>query len=280
MTTADASNADQLKAWDGDEGSYWAKHADAFDAAVRDYRAAFLAAAAVASGDRVLDVGCGNGETTLDAAAAASAGSALGVDLSGAMLDVARERAHQRGVGNVTFEQVDAQVHAFTPASYDVVMSRTGAMFFGNQHAAFANLANATKPGGRLVLLVWQPLAANEWIAEIAAALSAGRDMPAPPIDAPGPFRLSDPAGNEALLTGAGWSDVQHTALSGRMRLGATVDGAHGFIAGLMAWMLDGLDDAARAGALEALRSSMQAHLYDDGVSYASGTWLIKAVRG
>lgn len=279
MTSADPSNAAQLQAWDGDEGAYWAKHADAFDAAVRDYRDAFLAAAAIGAADRVLDVGCGNGETTLDAAAAASAGSALGVDLSAAMLDIARERAQKRGVGNVTFEQVDAQVRAFEPASYDVVISRTGAMFFGNPHDAFVNLANATKPGGRLALLVWQPLAANEWIAEIAAALSAGRTMPAPPVDAPGPFRLSDPASNDSLLTGAGWSDVQHAALSGRMRLGATVDDAHGFIAGLMAWMLNGLDDAARAGALDALRSSMQAHLFDDGVSYASGTWLITAVR-
>ena len=275
----DPSNAAQAQAWDGDEGAYWAAHADLFEASLRDYHAAFAAAAAVQPADRVLDVGCGNGQTTRDAARAAARGAVLGVDLSAAMLDVARARAMAEGLTNVEFAQADAQVHPFEPSSYDVVISRTALMFFGQPTAGLGNLARAAKPGGRLVALVWQPLAANEWIAEIAGSLSGGRPMQPPPPDAPSPFALSDPDRTRHLLTEAGWSDVECTALERRMYFGATVDEAHAFVAGLMGWMLRDRDDAARAAALDALRASMTAHLTDEGVSYASGAWLVTARR-
>src|SRR5690349_20152229 len=125
----DASNEGQLATWDGDEGAYWAEHADRFDRSIAGYHEAFKAAAAITSTDDVLDVGCGTGETTRDAARRAERGSALGVDLSSAMLDVARRRAADEGLTNVRFEHADAQVHPFAPASVDVVISRTAAMF-------------------------------------------------------------------------------------------------------------------------------------------------------
>src|SRR5688572_25991891 len=128
----DPANAEQLRAWDGDEGAYWAANADRYDRAVAAHHGSFLAAAAIGRVDRVLDVGCGTGQLTGDAARAAPAGAALGVDLSSAMLDVGRRRAAAAGLPNVAFEQVDAQVHPFDPASFDVVVSRTGAMFFGD----------------------------------------------------------------------------------------------------------------------------------------------------
>ena len=137
----------------------------------------------------MLDVGCGTGQTTRDAARAASAGSALGVDLSSRMLDHARRRATEEGVTNVTFAQADAQIHPFEPGAYDVAISRTAAMFFGDHVAAFSNIGRALRSGGRLVLVTWQPLPGNEWIREISGALAAGRDLPAPPPDAPAPSR-------------------------------------------------------------------------------------------
>src|SRR4051794_3138693 len=184
----DPSNVEQAKAWDGDEGEYWATHSEWFDRSIESYHRSFLDAAAIAPTDRVLDIGCGTGQTTRDAARRAASGAALGIDLSSRMIEVARQQATNEGVDNVTFEQVDAQVHPFDAGSFDVAISRTGAMFFGDMGAAFANIARAIRRDGRLALLTWQPLPANEWIREISMAMAAGRPLPAPPPDAPGPF--------------------------------------------------------------------------------------------
>src|SRR5664279_864835 len=203
----DASNIEQLRAWDGDEGEYWAENAEHFDRSVAAYHERLLEAAAIREGERVLDVGCGTGQTTRDAARAASAGAAFGVDLSSRMLDHARRRAAEELVTNVTFAQADAQIHPFEPGAYDVAISRTAAMFFCDPIAAFTNIGRALRSGGRLVLVTWQPLPGNEWIREISRALAAGRNLPAPQPDV-GPFSLSDPGRVCALLTTAGYTDI------------------------------------------------------------------------
>jgi SAM-dependent methyltransferase len=123
------SNAGQLGAWDGYEGAYWAAHADYFDRSVAEYHRRLLAAAAISETEHVLDIGCGTGQTTLDSARAASAGSALGVDLSTKMLDYARQRAVTEGATNASFLHADAQIHPFAAEGFDVAISRTGAMF-------------------------------------------------------------------------------------------------------------------------------------------------------
>src|SRR5947209_5178497 len=99
------SNAAQLKDWDGPGGAFWAANADRFDASIADHHGPFMAAAAIRPIDRVLDVGCGAGQATRDAARAASSGSALGVDLSSAMLEVAQRRATAEDLTNARFEQ-------------------------------------------------------------------------------------------------------------------------------------------------------------------------------
>lgn len=274
------SNLEQARAWDGDEGGYWAAHADRFDRGVARYDAAFLDAAAIGVADRVLDVGCGNGRTTLDAARRATSGTALGVDLSARMLEVARRRAEREGVANARFAQADAQVHPFADAAFDVAISRSGAMFFGDPVAAFANIARALRPGGRLVLLVWQPLDRNEWLREILTAMAAGRDLPAPPPDAPGPLSLSDPERVRTVLTAAGFGPPRLDGRSEPLCFGADADEAHGFIAGLTGWMLEGLDSAGRARALDALRRTMETHTGPRGVEFGSAAWLVTAERG
>ncbi|MGY1650558.1 class I SAM-dependent methyltransferase [Geodermatophilus sp. SYSU D01119] len=271
------ANAAQLGAWDGAQGAFWAAQADRFDRAVARYDAAFLAAAELRPGDRVLDVGCGTGATTR--AAARITGSALGVDLSAAMLEVARRRAAEEGVDGARFEQADAQVAAFPPASFDVAVSRTGAMFFADPVAALANVGRALVPGGRLVLLVWQALEANEWMTEILGALAAGRPLPVPPPDAPGPFSLADPARIRRVLADAGHAQVEVEGLAEPEWFGADADDAVGFVLGLAGWMLDGLDDAAREGAVADLRRRMAAHAGPGGVELGSAAWLVTARR-
>lgn len=270
-------NAEQLKAWDGDEGAYWTAHADHFDRSVTHYHRQLLSAAAIGPSERVLDIGCGTGQTTRDAARAAETGSALGVDLSSGMLAHARRRAADEGLANAVFEQADAQVHPFEPASFDLAISRTGAVFFGDPVAAFTNIGRALRPAGRLVLVTWQPLLHNEWIREFSGALAAGRDRPAPPPGAPGPFALSDPDRVRTLLTEAGFTDIELEGTSGGMWFGTDADDAHQFVLGLLGWMLDGLDDAGRARALTALRATTIAHDTADGVIFESAAWTIRA---
>jgi SAM-dependent methyltransferase len=273
------SNTDQLGAWDGDEGAYWAAHADHFDRCMATHHRALMEAAAIAPSDRVLDLGCGTGQTTRDAARAATGGTALGVDLSSLMIQEARRRAESEGLANAFFEQADAQIHPFDAAAYDVAISRTGAMFFGDLPAAFANVARAVRSGGRIALLTWQPLSENEWIQAFMGALAAGRDLPGPPPDGPGPFTLAEPDRVRAVLGGTGFGDVTLEPLRTGMWFGDDAEDAHRFILGQLGWMLQGLDAGTRARAEESLRSTMVAHESADGVDFDSAAWLIRAVR-
>jgi SAM-dependent methyltransferase len=275
----DPSNRDQAIAWDGAEGSYWAARSDRFDRSLAEFNERFLDAAAIDDGAKVLDIGCGTGWTTRAAARRAASGSALGVDLSERMIAEARAAAGRDGPENARFLQADAQVYPFTESSFDVAISRTGAMFFGGPDAAFANIARALRPGGRLVLLTWREAALNEWIGEFAFALAAGRDLPHPPPDAPGPFSLADPERVRSLLEPAGFTRLQFEALDERMYFGSDPDDGFGFVSGLLGWMLNGLDADGRTRALDALRASIEAHATDRGVAYRAAAWLITAER-
>ncbi len=272
----DPSNVEQLRAWDGDEGAYWATHADHFDRAVAAYHDRLLSAAGIGSTDRVLDVGCGTGQTTRDAARAAGAGCALGVDLSSRMIDIARSRAVDEGRANVAFEQGDVQIHPFEAETFDVAISRTGAMFFGDLAAAFTNIGRALRPAGRLALMTWQSLPHNAWMREFSGALAAGRDLPTPPPAASGPFSLADPDRVRAILSAAGFTDIELDGVRADMWFGADADDAYQFVLGLLGWMLD---DTRSARALEALQSTIAAHETDRGVLYDSAAWIIRATR-
>jgi SAM-dependent methyltransferase len=224
-----------------------------------------------------LDIGCGTGLTTRDAARLAASGSALGVDLSADMLALARRLAREEGLTNVGFEQADAQIHPFQAGAFDVVISRTGTMFFGDQMAAFTNIAHGIRPGGRLTLLVWQGPHANEWVREIVGALAAGRALPTPQPGVPGPFAFADPAHATSVLTAAGYTDITLQPMRQPMYFGPDSGTAYPFVLGLMAWMLDGLDDATRRQATAALRATIHRHTGPNGVTYGSAAWLISA---
>jgi SAM-dependent methyltransferase len=195
------------------------------------------------------------------------------------MIALARRLAAGQGIANARFEQADAQVHPFPARSFDAAISRTGTMFFADPAAAFANIARALRPGGRLTLLVWQEPQANEWIAELSGALAAGRDLPAPPAGAPGPFAQADPEAVRAVLAAAGLTHIELDGLREPMWFGADADDAHAFVLGLLGWMLHGLDEAGRGQAFSNLRATLTAHDAGHGVLYQSATWLIRATR-
>jgi SAM-dependent methyltransferase len=272
----DPANAAQLEAWDGDEGAYWAANADRFDRSIAEHHRPFMIAAAIAPGDVVLDVGCGTGQTTIEAAMSSAGGPALGVDLSEAMLDVARRRAADADVTTASFTRADAQIHGFENSATDVVLGRTSAMFFGDHAAAFTNLRTALRPDGRIVLLTWQPLDGNEWLQVIATSLSPDGPPRLPPSGA-GPFSLSEPARITTLLTDAGFRDVELAPSVAPMHFGADAADAVQFILGLQGWMLHGCDDDARRRAVEALHDACEAHERVSGVEFASAAWITTA---
>jgi SAM-dependent methyltransferase len=227
--------------------------------------------AAVEPDMEVLDVGCGSGQTTRDAARRAR--SALGVDLSSRMIALARSRAAREGVANATFEQADAQVRPFPDGYFDVVLSRHGAMFFGEPHTAFANLARATRRGGRLVLLSWQP--EQPWSTAFATALTGSAPRAAPCV----PGDLQDPDQTRDLLSTSGFADVTVRDERAPMYFGRDVGDALRFLTGQFAARIGRLDDHERTRALADLRTTLAAHEDQDGVRYDSAAWLIEARR-
>ena len=273
----DPTNAGQVGAWDGTEGAFWTAQAERFDETLANSHGPFLEAAAINDSDHVLDVGCGNGQATRDVARMATKGSALGVDLSSQMIALARRTATAEGLTNIEFQQADAQIHPFESASFDIVISRMGSMFFGNPISAFTNLHRALRPKGRLTLLTWQGLADNEWLTEFRAALAVGRDLPTPPPEAPSPFALADPDRVTSILDTAGFADISFQSLHEPMSFGPNTADAFDFISGLTGWMLEGLDQASQSEALEALRTTIADHAGEHGVTYQSSTWIIQA---
>jgi SAM-dependent methyltransferase len=277
----DPTNAEAAQAWNGYDGDHWVRWAQLYDQSVRDYQRSFLNAARIQVRDRVLDIGCGNGQTTRDAAALAADGDAVGVDLSEQLIENARRIAAAQGVGNATFLHADAQVYPFEPGSFDIAISRTGAMFFGDPVAAFSNIRRALRPGGRLTLLVWQELARNEWISAFLGALTVGRPPQPPAADAPGPFSLAAPDRVHAVLGAAGFSGTELEDRQESMWFGQHTQEAYQFVTslGLVRWLLGQLDDEHRDAARDALRHTIDLHATAGGVRYDSAAWIVTAVN-
>lgn len=267
----DPTNIESAKNWDGPSGSSWVTHADQHDRTVARYLGPFFAEIGLEPTHRVLDVGCGNGLTSIEAARRAR--EVTGVDLSSAMLDVARGRA--AGLTNVTFVQADVQIAALDPAGYDRVISRNGTMFFGDPVAAFTNLGRALVPGGRLVMQVWQPYAEQEWLRAFREVAGAG-PLPA---DGPSPVGLGEPETIRRVLGGAGFAEPRITGHAEPVHIGADLAAAEEMALAVLGGMLGELAPEERAGAVERLRASLADHLGPDGVTYRSAVWFVTAER-
>jgi SAM-dependent methyltransferase len=280
-STIEVVNVEQAAAWDGPSGAAWVAREEFQNAALAAHTERLLAAADVQPTDRVLDVGCGTGDTTRAAARRAVDGHVVGVDLSTEMLARARERAAEASLTNVTFERADAQVAPFPDDGFDLVISRFGVMFFSDPVVAFANLARATRRGGRLAVVTWQPAAGNEWLELPRAALAVGRALPPVPEDVPGPFGLADPDRFRRILADAGWSDARLDAVNVPYDYGVEPRAAaqHASEIGVLRSLLEGLDDAQTARAMDALTAVMSEHAGPDGVRLASDIWVASAVR-
>jgi SAM-dependent methyltransferase len=277
------ANTAQAEHWNTGEGvAHWISNARRYDRMHQPFTELILGAAGLQPGENVLDVGCGGGGTTLAAARLIAPGQALGVDLSAPMLDLARSAAAEAGARNADFQQDDVQVRRFGPASFDVIISRFGVMFFEDPVAAFANIRSAARPGARLVFVCWQPLAANDWLLVPQTALAAH----VPPGDfgtvtGPGMFAFSEQDRVRQVLSDAGWEHVQITAQHVPLLVGGggSIDDTVSFLrtATIGRTMLAGADEATTERAVAALRAALAGHAGPDGVHLGAGVWLVQA---
>ncbi len=205
-------NSAQSKYWNTAAGDQWTADQETMDRFLSLVSERLFQHAAIQPGERILDIGCGTGATALEAAKATGAGGAvLGIDLSHAMLGLARSRAEAMdGMATLTLEVADAQSHAFAQGAYDLLQSRFGVMFFEDPRAAFANLLGALRPGGRLCFVCWGPLAEHPWfrISGAAAGKFLGKPDAADPR-APGPLAFADTDYVTGILSGAGFEDIR-----------------------------------------------------------------------
>ena len=252
-----------------------------YDAELRRHNEVLRRSVGVQPHDHTLDIGCGTGETTRQAAHAAQAGSALGVDVSAPAIERARELARAEGLRNVTFERADAQVHRFPPERFDLAISRFGTMFFEDPVAAFANIRRALRPAGRLAMMVWQARERNEWDVAIHHSLGAADGCVLGASGLPDPFSLADPPTVKEVLQAAGFADVAFTDVHEPVYYGADVAAALEWTRGFTCTheLLKRLDPAAATHAVERLREALGAHLGDDGVWFDSRAWIVTARR-
>ena len=280
------SNDEQRRYWNEQAGPIWVAQQERLDRQIQPHGEHALARLAAAPGERVLDLGCGCGDTALALARRVGrAGAVLGLDLSEPMLSRARERGARAGLANLRFESADVQSAPLEAEAWDAAFSRFGVMFFADPVAAFANVQSALRPGGRLVFVCWRPVAENPWVlVPMAAAAPLVALPPPPPPDAPGPFAFGDPSRVQRILEAAGFRgialeplDVPMTPAGGNPEEAAGVFLEVGPLAHALREM--GATDELRERVREAVHRSFEGHLRDGRVELGSAVWLVRAER-
>jgi SAM-dependent methyltransferase len=280
---AEGPNAEQIRYWNETIGPRWIEQEALLDAQIAPLGLAALERARVAAGERVVDVGCGCGQTSLQLAERVGPGGAvLGVDISSLMLGRARERA--KDLAQLRFENADAQTHRFAER-FDLVFSRFGVMFFADPTAAFANLRAALRPQGRLAFVCWQGIERNPWLLVPLRALAGIVELPAPPPPgSPGPFAFADPERVRGILGAAGFGDVLLTPLAGDLAIGAggDLERAVRFAMqmGPASALLREAGDAVRERARDAIRAALAPLVTPTGVRADYAAWVVTARSG
>jgi SAM-dependent methyltransferase len=280
------ANSEQKTYWNEQAGPIWVSQQERLDRQIGPHGERAIARLAPAPGERVLDLGCGCGASSLELARrVASGGRVLGLDLSEPMLARARERAAAAGLANLTFRAADVQSATLETGAFDAAFSRFGVMFFSEPVSAFRNVLGALRPGGRLVFACWRPVKENAWVLVPMAAAAPLLTLPPPPPEgAPGPFAFADPARVRGILEAAGFEAIALEPVDLMMTPGGgdPDEAADTFLqVGPLASVLRetnagvALRDQVRA----AVRKSFEPHQRGGRVELGSAIWLVEARR-
>jgi SAM-dependent methyltransferase len=279
-------NADQVRYWNEVAAPTWVERQEMLDALIDGLGQQALDRARPAPGERVLDVGCGCGATSLALGRRVGpTGEVLGVDVSRPMLGRARERIGAAGAANVRFLEADAQTADVGRASFDLAFSRFGVMFFAEPDVAFANLRASLRPGGRLTFVCWQRVDRNPWM--LVPVMATAKHVPLPPPDplAPGPFAFADPERVRGILDRAGFRDVVLEEGSDQLALGGgDVDRASEFALEMgpaAAALREAVADAAlRERVTASIREALLPFAPGGALRLPAATWIVTAARG
>jgi SAM-dependent methyltransferase len=280
MSDPTAPNAGQIDYWNAAAGMTWATLQAEIDRQLDNLGLEAMRALSLRPGERVLDIGCGCGATTIQLAdRVGRVGAVVGADISRPMLDVARRRTVQAEAASPNFREVDAQSEDLGTGTFDAAFSRFGVMFFSDPIAAFANIHKSLKPAGRLVFVCWRSFENNVWMHApflAAAPFLPPRDVPDP--YAPGPYAFADADHVKSILFEAGFHSIEikpYDTEIGASRLDEALVLA--FKIGVLGRMLAENPDKA-ADVTEAVRSELARHVGADGiVRMAAAVWIVSA---
>jgi len=281
IQTAHDKNADQIAYWNGANGQRWTDRQAEQDVLLAPVSKTLIDRAAVKPGDRIIDVGCGCGSTSIAfAEKVAPNGFVLGIDISGPMLARARELAPRHLP--VDFVQTDATVHPFDPQSFDLVVSRFGVMFFAEPAISFANLRRALRPSGRVAFACWREPRENPWMmAPLQAIYQHVPKLPPQGREDPGPFAFASEERVHRILGEAGYKAIgmEPIALSFDIAIGRGLDAAvqAALQIGPGSRALDGHPPETRAAAAASVKEMLTPYVRGQSVPLSGSIWIVTA---
>lgn len=276
-------NAEQITYWNGPGGQHWADRQQTQDIVLTPVSAALIDRARAGTGERIIDIGCGCGATTFAFAdKVGPTGHVLGVDVSAPMLALARKLAPPQAP--VEFMLADATVHAFAQASFDLLVSRFGVMFFAEPELSFANLRKALRPGGRVAFACWRTPRDNPWVmVPLQAAYQHVPKMPQLGPEDPGPFSFADEERVRRILGAAGFASValeRHDfPLDFAIGHGLDVAVQSAMEVGPTSRALEGHPDETKAVVASSIRAALAPFAQGGKVPLGASIWIITAVN-
>lgn len=278
MNVASQTDDQYERLWNGPAGHAWVETRDLLDRMFQPFEDLLVETVFAGSGGGVLDVGCGTGSTTLAVARLLGAkGCCVGIDISDPLIRAARVRAEREGTP-ATFIRADAQSHAFAPASFDMIISRFGVMFFGDFVRAFANLRHAAKDNAELRFVAWRSAAENPFMtrAERTAAPLLP-NMPARRLDRPGQFAFADQRQVYRILEESGWTAIDIRPIDVTCTLPAKDLVRYLTRLGPLGVFLHQTDERTRAEVIETVRASFDPYVHGAEVRFTAACWMVGA---
>jgi ubiquinone/menaquinone biosynthesis C-methylase UbiE len=278
MNAAHQTDNAQTTLWNGLAGRAWVETQELLDQMFKPIEDLLVEAVSAGSGRRVLDVGCGTGSTTLAVARLLGArGRCTGIDISEPMITAARARAEREGTP-AGFIRADAQTHAFEPASFDMIISRFGVMFFDDPVRAFANLRRALEADAQLRFIAWRSPSENPFMttAERAAAPLLP-NLPARRPDAPGQFAFADQRRVYRTLEESGWAEIDIQPIDVACTLPEKDLVRYLTRLGPLGLILHEADDRTRTQVIETVRAAFEPYVHGAEVRFTAACWMVGA---
>ncbi len=276
-------NNEMNEYWNGDGGHKWVRFQARMDTSLKHFGHKVMAAAAISVNENVIDIGCGCSDTTFDIAQRVGPGGYVqGLDISEPILTQARARTFSNVVSNIIFNHGDAQTYPFDVATADIVFSRFGVMFFDDPVAAFSNIRQTLKQGGRMAFICWQPAAANEWISLALDVVKNHITLPASPgPEEPGPLSLGDKNRVTHILSKAGFSHISIKRFDSALNIGANLNESIEFLTQMgpagSALSQPDVNDMDKSRINAELRDRLTSYETDQGVALGAATWIVTA---